>query len=205
MPLNLEVEDWTLPDPQDYRTFLDFIQSPDTLAVEYNVPLWSDQHWKLIDSSFQLLSPTGGRVLYVPLICRTNFGNEQSMVRWIPKGENTYEYDYTVLDKYLDSAEKNLGKPKLVIFLVWDICLSMNSLERGLHRANEDGKKNREELLGKGPRVTALDPATKEASVLILPRYEDEASKALWQPMFGPPRDVWESERGLISVASPPP
>ncbi len=30
--LNLEVVDWTLPDPQDYRTWIDFMQSPDTLA-----------------------------------------------------------------------------------------------------------------------------------------------------------------------------
>jgi len=184
VPLILEVVDWTLPDPQDYRTFLDFVQSPDTLALEYNVPLWSEKHWKLIDRSFQLLNPTGGRVLYVPLICRTNLGNEQSMVRWIKKGGNKYEYDYTVLDRYLDSAEKNLGKPKLVIFQVWDICQSMKSLERGLWGGETDTKKNRKELLGKGPRVTVLDPATGETDMLFLPRYEEPESKALWQPVF---------------------
>ena len=27
----------------------------------------------------------GSRMVYVPLICYTNFGNEQSMVRWIKK------------------------------------------------------------------------------------------------------------------------
>ncbi|MEI7672996.1 MAG: glycoside hydrolase domain-containing protein, partial [Deltaproteobacteria bacterium] len=115
--LNLEVADWTLPDPQDYRTSIDFVQSPDTLALEYNVPLWSDKHWDLIARSFRLLSPTGSRTLYVPLIAGTNLGNEQSMVRWIKKGDK-YEYDYSVMDKYLDLAEKNLGKPKLVIFYV---------------------------------------------------------------------------------------
>ena len=200
VPLSLEIQDWTLPDPQDYRTFLDFVQSPDTLAVEYGVPLWSEQHWRLIDRSFQLLSPTGGRVLYVPLIGRTNFGNEESMVRWIPRGGNTYEYDYTVLDRYLDSAEQNLGKPKRVIFLVWDICMSMQSLERGINTfAPDKGQsvmEGRETLLGKGPRVTALDPATKQASLLILPRYEDEASKALWEPMFTEVRKRME-RRGL--------
>jgi len=196
VPLNLEVADWTLPDPQDYRTWSDFIQSPDTLAVEYKVPLWSDPHWKLIDRSFQLLNPTGSRVLYVPLICRTNFGNEQSMVRWIPKGGNKYEYDYAILDKYLDSAEKNLGQPKLVVFLVWDICMSLQSLNRGLWGGETDTRKLREELLGKGPRVTALDPMTKEASVLTLPRYEDAASKDFWEPMFTEVRKRME-KRGL--------
>ena len=194
--LNLSVEDWTIPDSQDFRTWMDFVQSPDTLAVEYNVPLWSEKHWKLIDRSFQFLSPTGGRTLYVPLICRTNFGNEQSMVRWIKKGENKYEYDYSVMEKYLDSAEKNLGKPKLVIFLVWDICMSAKSLERGLWSKDNATGKGRAELLGKGPRVTVLNPATKEPGVLILPRYEDPASKALWQPMFTEVKKLME-KRGL--------
>ena len=184
--INLEVSDWTLPETQDYRTFLDFVESPDSLAVEYNVPLWSEKHWKIIDKSFQLLSPTGTRTVYVPLITGTNFGNEQSMVRWIDKGGGKYEYDYSVLDRYLDSAEKNLGKPKQVYFLVWDICMSLKSLERGLwgKEKGKDTYDNRTELLGKGPRVTVLNPVTNSTSVVTLPRYEDAKSKALWQPMF---------------------
>jgi hypothetical protein len=188
VPLTLEVVEWTLPDPQDYRTWMDIVESPDTLALEYKVPLWSDKHWQLIDRSFRLMSSSGSRVVYVPLICRTNFGNEQSMVRWIPKADGKYEYDYTVLDKYLDSAQKNLGKPKLVIFLVWDICMSKDSLNRGLWGKERGGGATidaRQELLGKGPRVTAIDPVTKEANSIFLPRYEDAAaSKILWRPMW---------------------
>ena len=113
VPLSLDVQNWALPDPQDYRTFTDFVESPDTLAVEYNIPLWSEQHWKMIDRSFQLLSSCGSSTLYIPLIARTNLGNEESMVRWIPRGDNKYDYDYTVMDRYLDSAVKNMGKPKM--------------------------------------------------------------------------------------------
>jgi hypothetical protein len=180
----LDVADWTLPDAQDFRTWTDFVESPDTLALEYKVPLWSDQHWKLIDNSFRLLSPTGCRVLYVPLITGTNFGNEQSMVRWIKKPDGTYDYDYSVLEKYLDSAQKNMGTPKLIIIPVWDIYMSLDSLKRGLWNGESDTRTAREDLLGKGPRVTVLDPVTKEAKPVIMPRYEDPASKALWQPMF---------------------
>jgi hypothetical protein len=196
VPVKLEVADWTLPDPQDYRTWTDLVQSPDTLALEYNVPLWSEKHWALIDRSFREMAPTGTRVLYVPLITRTNFGNEQSMVRWIDKGDGRYEYDYTVMDRYLDSAAKNLGQPKMVIFIVWDIPLSMNSLNRGLHADNVAGKEIRGELLGKGPRVTAWDPKTKETKDIFLPRYEDAASRALWQPMFSEIRNRM-ARRGL--------
>jgi hypothetical protein len=184
VPLTVDVSDWTLPDSQNYRTWTDFVESPDTLALQYKVPLWSEQHWKLIDRSFRLLSPTGCRVLYIPLITGTNFGNEQSMVRWIKKPDGTYDYDYSVLERYLDSAQKNLGEPKLIIIPVWDIYMSLNSLKRGLWNGESDTRTAREELLGKGPRVTVIDPATKEARPVILPRYEDPASKALWQPMF---------------------
>ena len=196
VPLSLDVADWTLPDPQDYRTFLDFVECPDTLALEYNVPLWSEAHWKLITRSFQLLSATGGRVLYVPLICRSNFGNEQSMVRWIPRPDGRYDYDFTVMDKYLDIAEKNLGKPKLVVFNVWDICMSAQSLKVGLWSATNETAKARQELLGKGPRVTVLNPETKETRLLVLPRYEDPQSKMLWGPMFTELRKRME-KRGL--------
>ncbi len=198
--LNLDIANWTLPDPQDYRTWSDFVQSPDTLAVEYNVPLWSERHWELIARSFRLLSPTGSRVLYVPLIERTNFGNEQSMVRWIKQGENAYACDYSVLDKYLDTAEKNLGKPKLVIFLVWDVCMSKVDTTRAVNSYAPDGGKAireaRQEVFGKGPRVTGWDPATKETQSLFLPRYEDPASQAIWRPVMAAVMDRMK-KRGL--------
>jgi hypothetical protein len=187
VPLRVEVQDWTLPDPQDYRTWMDFIQSPDTLAVEYKTPLWSPKHWELIGRSFRFISDTGGRTVYVPLICHTNLGNEQSMVRWLRKADGTYEYDFSIMDKYLDLAEKNLGRPKLVILQVWDICLSQDSLKRGLWGDNMGGKEVREartDLLNKGPRVTAFDAATEKLDMVTLPRYEDAASKALWKPLM---------------------
>ena len=83
------------------------MQSPDSLALQYNVPLWSEEHWKLIDQSFTLLSQVGTREVFVPLICETHHGNEQTMVRWIkdpstgsgPGGGNGYKYDYSIAEK----------------------------------------------------------------------------------------------------------
>ena len=81
---------------------------------------WSDKHFELIARSFRLIREVGSGVLYLPLICCTHYGNEESMVRWVKKGENEYDFDFTVMDNYLDVAEKNLGQPKLVCFLVWE-------------------------------------------------------------------------------------
>ena len=96
------------------------IQSPDTLSVEYGVPLWSPKHWDLIARSMDYVGAVGSHVLYAPLIAQSNAGNAESMVRWIKKGDGTYDYDFSVLDKYLDLAEKHMGKPQVVVFNVWD-------------------------------------------------------------------------------------
>ena len=120
VPLEVRVADWSLPDTRDFRTWVDMIQCPDTLALEYKVPLWSDRHWELIAQSFRLIGETGSRTLYVPLIAHTNLGNEQSMVRWVKKGDR-YDYDFSILERYLDLAEKNMGRPKLIVLVVWDV------------------------------------------------------------------------------------
>jgi len=183
VPVELRVADWALPDRQDYRTWVGMIQSPDTLAMEYNVPLWSKRHWQLIARSFGHMSEVGCRNVFIPLLCRTNFGNEESMVRWIRKGEGKYDYDFTVMDQYLDMAEKHLGTPKMVTFQVWELYLSPRSLTRSLWKTGPV-KGARQALQGKGPRVTVVDPKTGKTEPLHLPRFEDPASEALWRPLF---------------------
>ena len=123
VPIKVTVAGWTLPDPGKYKTWVEIMESPDTLQLEYGVPAWSEKHFDLIARSFRLMRAVGSGVLYLPLICGTDYGNEESIVRWVKKGEKEYDFDFTALDKYLDVAEKNLGKPKIVCFIVWDIFL----------------------------------------------------------------------------------
>ena len=194
VPVELTVADWTLPDPQNYKTWVEIIQSPDTLAAEYETPLWSDRHWELVARSFKLLSDTGSRIVYVPLIAETNQGHAETMVRWIkkagsqPSGSDPYEYDFSVMDKYLDLAEKNLGKPKIVVFYVWDVYMIAKEGHKS-GATHEEGtlldvlrKKNT--LMGKGPMVTALDKAANKTENVELAKYTEAASQALWKPLF---------------------
>jgi len=106
LPVELTVADWTLPDSQDWATWVGMIQSPDSLALEYGVPLWSQENRRLIARSFDCMKAVGCRNVYVPLLCRTNFGNEESMVRWIRKEDGTYTYDFTIMDRYLAAAHR---------------------------------------------------------------------------------------------------
>jgi hypothetical protein len=191
LPVSLEVAGWTLPDPQDYRTWCEIIQSPDTLAVEYGVPLWSPRHWELIARSFDSLAPTGSRVVHVPLIARTNLGNEESMVRWVRKDGNRYEFDFTNMEKYLDLAQKHLGRPKIVIFWVWDIALKPEPRDMKFEanmpeymRDQIEAGAARHALIGKGPPVTVWDEAARKTETVRLGRYEDPAARALWRPLW---------------------
>ena len=195
MPISLEVADFVLPDTQDYKTWIELMQSPDTLAAEYEVPLWSERHWDLIAQSMRYIGEIGSRTLIVPLIAETNSGDSESMVRWIKKDDGTYDYDLTILDRYLDTAVKNMGRPKFVAFTVWEIYLDTPKQEVKLteeEKANINQFRAREkswaaarwQLRGKGPAVTALNPATGETATVRLPRFEEPEAMAAWKPLF---------------------
>ena len=62
VPLSLEVADFVVPDPADYRTWMDLLESPDTLAVEYNVPLWSEKHWQMVGEAMRYVGEIGAKV-----------------------------------------------------------------------------------------------------------------------------------------------
>ncbi len=116
--VELLVADWQLPDSRDFSTHMALVQSPDSVAIRYKVPLWSEKHFKLLEESFKLLGQVGNRHLWVPLICRTNFGNSETMVRWTKHGSG-WKHDFSVLERYLDLALKYTD-PDVVCLYVWD-------------------------------------------------------------------------------------
>ncbi len=176
VPVELKVLPWTLPEEQDYRTWVDLAESPDTLAVEYGLPLWSEKHFKMIGESFEIISGTGSRTVYIPAIAHTNHGNEESMIRWIKKPGNKYDWDFSVMEKYLDLAEKYLGKPKIVTLQVWEIYMRKAAL----------GKNTRfDDFTRIGvPQVTFFDPVSKKTEPGKLPPLDDPGSKAVWRELI---------------------
>lgn len=193
VPVEVRVADWSLPDTQDFRTWVDIIQCLDTLALEYGVPLWSDKHFEMIANSFKLIGETGSRTVYIPLIAHTNLGNEEGMVRWIEKGDR-YDYDFSIMERYLDVAEKSMGKPKLLVLLVWDVYMLPKSSLQNPHGIAFRVRSHLEHLqkigaeYGLGPMVTVAS-AGADGNVttepVIMPSHLDAAaSRPLWQPLF---------------------
>jgi len=181
VPLRVKVLPWTLPDPQQFRTWVELIQSPDTLAVEYNVPLWSPRHFELIAQSFRWIRDTGARSLYIPAIAHTNLGNAESMIRWIRKPDGSYAWDFSVMDRYLDTAQSAWGgPPKLVVLQVWEVY--MNTPESTGRRFGEILEQNQKNT-GGAPLVTFVNDAGQTENAVI-PRLNDPASRAIWKELI---------------------
>lgn len=193
-PIDLYVADWTLPDVKDYGGLINIYQSPETLAAYYKVQPWSDEHWQRIEKSFRLMGRAGNIGLFLPLLAESQRGNAESYVYWIkqdnlpsqPAG-GTYKYDFTLFDRYLETALKHHPRDRL-----WFICLVVWGFE------GEPG--------GRAPvMATLLDPKTGEKSKLKLPRYGTPEAEALLKPLLHACRDRLKAkgldERILIGMA----
>ena len=174
--VHLRVADWALPDPADFRTHASLYQSPESLALQYKVPMWSEEHWKLVERSFQLLGEVGNDLVQIPIVNRTQLGNDQGWVYWVKRadgpstgsGPAAYDYDFEVFDRYVALARKYLGRPRFVCLHVW------RSPVYGF-----DCPK----YMGKLPHhVTELDPATGRLAPLQVPAYGTPESLAFWKP-----------------------
>lgn len=165
IPVLLDVANWVVPDPRNYRTFVGMYESPNTLADYYNVPEWSEKHWALVDRSFSLLESMGSRVVNIPVVDRTQFGNDEGMVYWVKKSDGTYDYDFTVFDRFLKLVKKHLGVPTFVALHIWHV----GGWEmRGAAQENT---------------VTVIDAQSKARSHVQVPVFGTEASKAFWKPV----------------------
>ena len=181
VPVHVEVIDWTLPDPADYTYFLGLIQSPEGVALAYKVPLWSDRHLKLVGRSLELIGQTGGKVLYLPLGAESQYGNERSMVLWVKGGNGKYTYDFGLLEKYLDLAQKKMPKPTFVVCGVWDSCMHCYAPAA---------------MKRKGPKVSVRDARTGKISNVDGPKYDAPESIEFWKPVLRGIRDIL-ARRGL--------
>lgn len=209
IPVKLSVADWTLPQPINFETWADFIQSPESVAMRYGVELWSDKHWDLIGKSFEQLAKVGNKTMYLELIGRTNLGNEQSMVRWIKTGEKkkekappvaagkykeymdkigktfaetepVFSHDFSIVEKYMDLYIQKVGIPKVVVLYFYEATLC-------------GGWGHTAEEIMRGAPVTVYDPEKKTVSTfegpshnvsnIPYPGYPDE-SASFWKPVI---------------------
>lgn len=209
VPIELRVADWTLPPPTQWRTWIEMMQSPDTLALEYGVEPWSERHWDLIGRSFQLMSVSGTGTVYVPVLRQTNQGNEHGMIRFMRARDGRLSPDFSLMERYLDVAQKNLGRIDQVVIYLWDAYLATEHRGRRLDvepkvtapegsydRSNQMRAWRQWKLRAGGIMITIVDAATGAVEEGWLPPYSDERSGEIWTPFFAELRERMR-RRGL--------
>jgi len=181
VPVQLRVVgEWTLPDPVNFKPMVGMVESPDSVARQYNVKMWSEEHWKLLDQVFALMAQLNVSDLYIPLLARTNLGNDESMVRWIRQPDGSYQHDFSIVERYVDTATKHLGKRLKVVCWIQDL---------PFYRTG-----NTQMWAGNpvqwGPNVvwplpcTVFDPATGKTNEIQAPQWGTPEAQPFWKPVL---------------------
>ncbi len=180
IPVELTVADWKIPDPADWVTHVGFIQSPDSVAMQYEVEMWSPRHWELIGRSFDLLAALGTDTIYIPVQRRTHFGNEHGMVVW-EKVDGKLRPDLSIVAKYIETAVARLGKVPVVCLVAWELDgADASHYPAGVSRDERD--KDRKILISvrEGGKLTEAEG----------PAWGTPECRAFWKPVLDGVRKI---------------
>ncbi len=173
VPVELHVADWHVPDPRDFRTYVDLYQSPTSVALQYKVKMWSEEHWKLLDASWKLLGRAGNKLAIINAAEETQFGNPRGMIYWVKKPDGSYDYDFTHFDRYMKMVMKHCGKLDHVGVQVWHV--------GNIHKTGSGWGVSK---LDQKVTVTLKDPKTGKLESLKVPVFATEEGKKFWKPFL---------------------
>ncbi|MCC5847363.1 MAG: hypothetical protein JJU29_04640 [Verrucomicrobia bacterium] len=200
LPLTLLVGKGVLPAPDHYVSHVNFLHSPDSVALRYGVSMWSNEHWEKLAESYKVLRALGQSVLWVPVTLHAetsggnrsgpnHFGSIEGVIRFREEGGNIVP-DFSVFEQMLLRWRDQVVKPQFVILYVWD--RSFADMERD--HAND-----------LKAVVTGVD-ARGQTRELLVPYPGDSAGEAMWgEVIAGTKRRVehlgWDPASVLIGMA----
>lgn len=84
----------------------------DCLAVEYEVDVFSQKHWELIEQYIKTATTHGVNMIYTPLFTPpldTEIGGERPTVQLVKveKNKDEYQFDFTLLKEWVKLCQKN--------------------------------------------------------------------------------------------------
>ena len=127
LTLKVNVNSHSLPTVADQKFHLDFWQQPYAVSRYYQVERWSDEHLEALRPYLAALGRAGQRVVTAILFYEP-WGEQthdlfDPMVQTTKKSNGTWEYDYTVFDKYVElCAEYGISKQiNCFSMLPWDM------------------------------------------------------------------------------------
>ncbi len=115
----VQVYDYTMKDPSDYRFYLDLWQHPANIARKAEVHLWSDEHFAVLDGYLKTLGALGQKAATLIVSEIPWFGQdcrfkeeranlfEYSMIPITKSLDGTFIYDFTLMQRYIDLCAKH--------------------------------------------------------------------------------------------------
>ncbi len=156
VPVRLDVAAWSIPDPRDWVTHAGFVQSPETLAAQYGVPLWSREHWHYQAQSMRMMGELGAKDAFLPVVAKTHLGNDTGMIRF-----DDGRPDFRIVEAFLQLWKQCVGDPHAVIVYLWEPSFA--------------GRR------GRKANVPVTLASGQEGA---LPMYGSPASEAVWKPVL---------------------
>jgi hypothetical protein len=118
LTFSLTVLEDQLPEPKDYLFYLDLWQHNSNIARKYDVELWSEQHFDIIDSYMESMAQLGQKALSVVVSEIPWSGQnshmdlepsdlfEYSMIKVTRKRDGSLSYDFSAVDRYVQIGRK---------------------------------------------------------------------------------------------------
>ncbi|MCY1719344.1 DUF6067 family protein [Prolixibacteraceae bacterium Z1-6] len=105
LSLSVNVLDMHLPDPANWQYHLDLWQNPYAVARMHNVELWSDKHFEYMKPLYKMLANAGQKCITASIIHKPwggqTYDHFESMVKHTLKADGTWEFDYSIFDKWI--------------------------------------------------------------------------------------------------------
>ncbi len=106
LTIHLKVTDRTLPPSGSFGFHLDLWQNPYAIARVHKVKPWSENHFTVMKPYFKMLAEAGQKVITASIIYdpwnSQTLDIYQSMIRWNKTKEGTWQFDYTIFDRWVD-------------------------------------------------------------------------------------------------------
>lgn len=125
--LTVTVADRRLKAPAERDFYLNLWQQPYSVSRYYGVEPWSDEHFKLLEPYARMLARAGQKTISTILFFEP-WGEQSNdlflpMVETFRNQDGTWDYDYTVFDKWVDFMTANGVGPDIECFSMvpWDM------------------------------------------------------------------------------------
>ena len=134
LDFTLEVKDMAMPDPCDYKYFLDLWQHPSNISRKHEVHLWSEEHFEVLEKYIKTLAELGAKVITIMVseipwsgqfCCKAvNYPSdmfEYSMIRVEKNEQGEFVYDYSAMKRYVNLCYKYGIDKEIEVFGLFNI------------------------------------------------------------------------------------